>query len=152
MAQIVTTLVDVGGEKTTFTANVADPIGADTWTILLAVMTGLETAIGNFSRGYLESIFYRAGGVENAPDVASDVEAQRELAARFFYHEDVTNKKGFLSIGMPDLANVDILALTDLLDLTDTEAAAVVTWIEANVELNGQSVTVDRAVLVGRST
>ncbi len=152
MAQIVSTLVDYGGEKSTFTAQIPDPIGADTWTVILAYLTTLETAIGNFSRGYLESIFYRAGGVENSPDVASSPDAQRELGARFFFSESTTNKKGFITIPMPDLANLDIVPLTDFLDLTDTETAAMVTWIEANVELAGQSVTVARAVIVGRNT
>lgn len=151
-AQIVVTMVDYGGEKSTFTAQVTAPIGADTWTAILLMQTQLETAVGNFSRGYLESIFYRAGGVENAPDVATSPDAQRELGARFFFHESVTNRKGFLTCPMPDLVNVDLLPLTDLIDLTDTEAAAMVTWIEANVELAGESVTVDRAVVVGRNT
>lgn len=150
-AQVIATLVDYGGEKSTMSAAITAPVGGDTWAGILSYMTTLETALGNFSRGYLESIVYRAGGVENAPAVASDPDAQRESGARFFFYESVTNKKGYITVPMPDLQNVAILAGTDLLDLTDTEAAAIVTWIEANVELAGQSVTVSKASVVGRA-
>lgn len=152
MSQIVAKFVDYGGEVSTVTANATTPAGGDTWTVLLGLMTGMETALGNFSRGYLESIAFRELGVDNAPDVATDPDAQREMGARFFYHEETTNKKGFLTIPMPDLANLDILPGTDLLDMTDTETAAMITWIEATVELAGQAVVVDRVVIVGRST
>jgi hypothetical protein len=78
--------------------------------------------------------------------------ANREAGARVFYHNDTSNEKGRVTIPGPDLANVDIQAGSDLFDLTDTEMASLVTWLEANAEYDGESITVDRAVLVGRNS
>lgn len=75
-------------------------------------------------------------------------EAQREKGLRIYW----TNGAGrYGSVTLPT-ADFGTLAQpgTDLVDLADL--AALVSLIEANITLDGVGVTVERAVLVGRSS
>lgn len=78
--------------------------------------------------------------------------AQREMGLRVFLVDDTNGRKSHFTIPGPDLAGLTIFAGTDLVDLADAGVmAAVVTAIEAGAQsADGNSVTVNRAVIVGR--
>lgn len=96
--------------------------------------------------GYTDNL---AGDLETVP---TSEYAQRELGLRVFLVDDVNGRKSHFTIPGPDLANLTILAGTDLVDLADASImAALVVEIEAFVlSMDGNAVTVNRAVIVGR--
>lgn len=144
---------DAGQEYSTMRIPVEAAVGATTWTELLSYLTTAETVLGNVSIGNIISIGYSQEGVSNADAPASNPFAQRELGLRVFIVDDVTGDKSYMTVPCPDLANIALETDGDHADLTDTEVAALVTWIEANVQINdGNAVSVDRAIVVGRSS
>lgn len=91
--------------------------------------------------------------VTDPPDasIPNDVYAQREIGLRVFYEDTVTGKQYHITIPGPDLDNIDLLAGTDLADLTDTPVSALVAAMEAGLSPDGNAVSVLRAVVVGRN-
>jgi len=79
--------------------------------------------------------------------------AQRESGMRVFLVDDSNGKKSHFVIPGPDLANLTIPAGGDLVTLADASImAALVTALEANLEsVDGNTVTVTRAVIIGRN-
>lgn len=81
----------------------------------------------------------------------TDAAAQREAAIRIYARGQDTNKLYTLSVPCP---NFDVVAQagTDLIDLTGTEMAALVTALETHWQppLDASGVLVEKAVLVGR--
>ncbi len=151
MSKLTVRLRDVGNEFSSVTARIADQSGADTWTDLAAVAASFLAAVGGVTLcNPITASFFQYTD-ENADAPAVDDYANRELGMRFFFHSDVTFEKGYLTVPGPDLANIDMESDGDTADLTDSEVAALVTWIEANVLIQGNAVSVDRAVLVGRA-
>jgi hypothetical protein len=151
MAKLTVRLRDYGDEYSSVTARVGDQSGADTWTDLAAVAASFLAAVGGVTLlNPLTTSFFQYTD-ENADVKASDPYAQRELGLRFFFHDTTAFEKGYLTVPGPDLANIDLESDGDTADLTDSEVAAMVTWIEANVLIQGNAVTVDRAVVVGRA-
>lgn len=153
MDQIGFSVRDVSDEYGTVTFSY-DPFGAletvgDIESAIAALLAAVETlTLGTVVRGWYRKE-YTTGLTDERP---ASPYAHREIGLRFFFH-DALGSKGNLTIPAPDLANIAVLEGTDLADLTDTEVAALVTIIEANVEINdGEAVTVDRAVVVGRSS
>lgn len=77
--------------------------------------------------------------------------AQRELGVRVFFVDDVNGEKGHFTIPGPDLASLDVQDSSDKLSLSGTLEAALVTALEANaLSRDGNSITVQRMVIVGR--
>jgi len=151
MATINIRIRDYSDEYSSVQANVTDlNMVDDTWANADGIVQGLWDAVGNITLGTLVESSFRQTADTAADERPASPYAQRELAARFFF-QNAAGDGGYISVPAPDLANLDVLAGTDLLDLEDTEAAALVTWIEANVQVDGEAVTVDRAVIVGRS-
>jgi hypothetical protein len=152
-AYVTAKIRDHGTEYTTAAFPIASAVAGTTWADLLSYMTTLETALGGISLGTIVEISFRQLGVENADAPAANAFAQRELGLRFFLIDDTNGDKSYITVGCPDLANIDLETDGDHADMTDTEVAAMITWIEANVEINdGNSVTVDRVIVVGRSS
>lgn len=86
-------------------------------------------------------------GSEVLPAIAT---AQREVAIRIFYQDDVTGKKYHLSIAGPAVEEYPD-AGTDEIDITAGDMATFVTSFETNAESEaGNAVTVYAARLVGR--
>jgi hypothetical protein len=151
MATLIATFKDISGEKSTVAFPIADQIGATTMAEVIAFGTSLETALEGISLLTLESIYFRQSLITEDPSDPASQYANRENAARLFWHNNISNEKGNRSVPGPDLDNVARAAGSDLFDLTDTEMAALVSWIETNVEYDGEPVTVDRAQYVGRN-
>lgn len=78
--------------------------------------------------------------------------ANRETKMLVSY-EDTTNFKRYvLTVPMPDLANMAILAGTDLFDMTDSPLSGFITAFEANAKSqDGNAVNVLSCKLVGRN-
>ena len=83
----------------------------------------------------------------------SDNFAQRELGYRFYYTDNTTQESGSFTIGTADLDIASYLPGSDALDLTASPTAAMVTFLEANVlSRDGNAITIDRAIVVGRNS
>lgn len=79
--------------------------------------------------------------------------AQRELGLRIFFHSDGSLEKRNITIPCVDIAVLTIEGGTDLVTLQDAgPMAQMVAAIETYVNFDGSSVTVDRAVIVGRNS
>lgn len=146
------TIRDVSDEYSTVSFQYADMTALSTFGDMDTAMSALSSAVDALSLGTIVRAAWRQeydGGYSDTRPASPY--AHREVGLRFFYHDGLGNK-GNLTIPAPDLANITVTPGTDLADLTDTEVAALVTLIEANVEIAaGEAVTVDRAVVVGRS-
>ena len=89
---------------------------------------------------------------ESSPgSLPSDPSAQREIALRFIYSDDVTGESYRFDVPGPDPALRT--PGTDTCDMTQTEIADFVTAFEANcVSPDNNAVTVQRAYFVGRNS
>jgi len=103
--------------------------------------------IGNISKNQVAQILLDDPGVPTNPY------AQRELKWLVSYHNTTTGKKFTLEIAAPDLTD-NLVAGTDIADLTSTDWAAWVTAFEAYAKPEDDltnAVAVDGAVVVGRN-
>lgn len=142
---------DRSDEYSNFSVLVEDMAGTDVWTVVTGLASGLESAVEALSLATLVSIYFRQIGNAEDDTRPASVYAHRERGLRFFYSDDVTSDKFNITLPAPDGTIVDNPG-SDLVDLSITEVAALVTWIEANVvSPAGNAVTVDRAVQIGRN-
>ena len=116
------------------------------------IADGFSAACEGLSVGQLISSTFSQANDSGVDQAAASAWAVRELGVRFFYTDDTLGRKGSLTVPCPDLANIAVGTDGDTVDLTDTEAAAMVTWIEANLTIGGNGVNVDRAIIVGRDS
>lgn len=151
MASISVRLVDYSGEKTVASFPIGDQNDTVQWSVVSGLADSLQTAVDALTLGTIESVTISQLNYDNAPaDRPTDPFAQREIGLRFRYHN--TSGRGFITLGTADLDVINITPGTDLADLADTQVAALVSWIEANVLLGGAAVTVDYAQVVGRNS
>lgn len=149
MAELVATLRDRSGEKSTVTFQIADQGAGVTIADINAFGSSLETIIEDISLLTLVNIYFRQGLLTEDTSVPASEWANRENAMRVFY-QTAGGAKGRLSVPGPDLANCARDALSDNFTLTDTEVDALVTFVETYVKIGGSAVTVEKAVYVGR--
>jgi hypothetical protein len=91
--------------------------------------------------------------LDDASTIPASNSAQRESGMRIFLVDDTNGKKSHFVVPGPDLDNLTIDAGGDKVTLADASIMAdLVTAIEANLEsVDGNSVTVSRAVVIGRN-
>lgn len=154
MARLVTRLRDYSDEYTTMSVNIADLDAIGTWDAQTGKASALEGHIAAHALGTV--VTHQVSQVtDDNPDDSRPASAfaQREIGFRFYLRDTVNDKLGYFTIGTADLAIGSVQAGTDLLDLTAAPTAAFVTWIEANVlSEDGNAVTVERALVVGRNS
>ncbi len=150
MAEITMRVRDYGNEYSRVSATIADQSGADAWSALVTIANDFQTAVQGVTLCETITVNHFQYTDENADVPATDPYAQVEMGLRFFYHDLTTFDKGYLTVPAPDLAGIILESDGDTADLTDSPVSVLVTWIEANVLINGNAVTVDRAVVVGR--
>lgn len=151
MAIMTATFRDNSDELSRVTVRVDDLDGADVWTVVTGLAGGLESALEGLSLATLKSIVFSQDGVTEDDTRPASLLAQRESGLRFFYQDDVNGDKGNITVAAPDLASLKT-AGTDEADLSVTEIAAMVTWLESNaLSKGGNAITVNRAVFVGRN-
>lgn len=152
MASLTVTFKDHSGELTRARFPIPDTPGTDLFQTALDEISGLESALAGIYLGTLVSISYSESPVENPDDFPASGEAQREKGLRLFYRDDVNGKKYNVTIGTADFGTLAQQG-TDLVPLDHAEVAPLVTWMETEMlSVDGNSITVDRAVLVGRSS
>lgn len=143
---------DFSDEYTTLSVPVDDLETASAWSVVEAMGADLEAALAGAILGTLVEISFRQAAIDNADDRPASGEAQREKGLRLFYHDDVDGRKGNVTIGTADFGALAQPG-TDLVPLDHAEVAPIVTWVEQYVNIvPDQTVTVDRAVLVGRNS
>lgn len=116
---------------------------------MTAVFDEIETVSLCDSAGY----GMRQGIVADPSTTPASNLAQRESGLRVFLTDDSNGLKSHFTVPGPDLANLTIPAGGDLVTLADASIMAdLVTALEANLEsVDGNSVTVTKAVIVGRN-
>lgn len=150
MGLLTATFRDNSDELSRVSVRVDDLTGPDVWTVATGLGSGLESVLEGLSIATLVSINYTQGTVAEDDTRPASLLAQRESGLRFFY-QDTEGEKGNITVAAPDLANLKTPG-TDEADLTITEIAAMVTWLEANaLSKGGNAITVNKAVFVGRN-
>lgn len=151
MTLVSASYLDYSGERSSVSFNVATPSGAtfdyDAWDLVIDGITDVIDAVSIMRRGPVNARTLIDTGSHELP---ADEEAQRELGLRIFYYDETTLKKFHLTIPGPELA-LFVIPGTDVVDLTGTEMAALVTEFESNVlspDLNAIEIT--HAAVVGR--
>jgi hypothetical protein len=125
--------------------------GGANFDTVVAALTAINAAIAACSLCEPAAETLRQDTDTPSSTVPASPWAQRELAIRVFYSDDVNGKRYHLSIPGPDLDTVEVLAGTDSVVLTDSPFSAFITAFEAGaVSPDGNAVTVDSARLVGR--
>lgn len=142
---------DYSGEYSSTAFNLDDPSGA---TYDWAALEGALDAVGDA----MEAVTFCTRGKESiAAQVTlgsdaypTDEEAQRELALRIFYQDDVTGKKYHVSLPGPQLPLMVSLGF-DVVSWSGAEMIALETAFEANVlSPDGNAVSIVTGTIVGR--
>jgi hypothetical protein len=148
------TFRDYSGELSNATVSIP-PITAIDIAGTLILIGLYETALDGFTLGQAaKSEIMMDRTVISAANAGSAV-AQRELKWLVRYHGIVANKKATMEIPTPDITLTDVLVPgTDIVDLTQTQAAAFVTAFENLAifpETDTEGCLIDQIVLVGRN-
>jgi len=148
---MIVTIRDYSDEYSRFSVEMPDLGTSDLIDLVLTDGSNLATALSGAILGTIVNINW-----DQVADAGTDTrpasgEAQREKKLRLSWREDVNNRHGAVEIPTADFG---VLAQpgTDLVPLDHAEVAPIVSWIEGNMEVGGQSVTVERAELVGRAS
>jgi hypothetical protein len=151
MAQMHVTYTDYSNEQ----SNIKLPFGQVTaggaeWDGIIAGMSAVRSAIDAITLcDESKAAFYevQAEGL----DIPTNPEAQREKGLRVFYVDDSNNRKFNFTIPGPDLSALELVQGTDIVPLTGTLMAALVTQLESElVSPDGNTITVYKATVVGR--
>ncbi len=147
-------LRDYSDEYTSLGLNIADIDGVTRlWTDADADADALVSHIEAHSIGTVV-----IAGVSQDTQAENDARpadpfAQRELGLRFYVRDTVNQELAYFTIGTADLNIGSVVAGKDELDLTAAPTAAFVTFLEGNMlSRDGNAVTVERAVIVGRNS
>jgi hypothetical protein len=153
MARLSFSVRDYSDEISNSAITLADLTALGTWDAADTLGDAFLTHLDAHSLGTVKNMYWvQATNPENDVRPASAF-AQRELGFRVFLTDDVNFQKSYFTIPCADLAIGSVVAGQDELDLTESPTAAMVTWLEANLEsADGNTVTVDRIVIVGRSS
>lgn len=149
--QMQLTYNDNSNEKSTLSINFPQiAAGGGNFDAVLSAMNSVEATIDAMTLcDNAKQAFYDVISV--GEDIPASPWAQRELGVRVFFIDDVNGEKGHFTIPGPDLANLAVQTSTDVLDITGTLEAAFVTAFEADaLSRDGNAVTVQRLVVVGR--
>ncbi len=143
---------DYSNEYSTFSVLVEEIDGiARTFDGLQSEVAALESAVEAISLATLVSINFRQIANTEDDQAPTSPFAEREHGLRFFYSDDVNAKKYHITVPAPDYATIDVPG-SDEVPLDQTEVAALVSWMEAEMQsADGNAITVDRVVKVGRN-
>jgi len=145
---------DYSGELSTATLSVP-PITAVDLAGFLIGLAAYEAALDAFVLGEAAKSEIMMDRTIISADLPASAVAQRELKWLVRYHGVDSNTKATMEIPTPKITLTDVLVPgTDIVDLTQTQAAAFVTNFEAIGVFPGtdtEHVVVDQIVLVGRN-
>jgi hypothetical protein len=122
--------------------------GAD-YDALVTAGAAMVSAIETISVGQLRK---EQIAINEAYEVGdADAGAYRELGMKVFWADTTAETEGHFTIPCPDPVGAWLQVGTDIVDITDTDVAALITATEANVlSPDGNAVNVSRIVIVGR--
>ena len=127
--------------------------GGANYDTTLASMLAVHDEIETVSLCDIAGYGLRQQILADASTIPASNAAQRESGMRVFLVDDTNGKKSHFVLPAPDLTNLTIPAGGDLVTLADASIMAdLVTALEANLEsVDGNTVTVTRAVIIGRN-
>lgn len=132
---------------------IAEPLGTTTYADHeVGPLATFRTAVAGVTLGTIAREWERVyeGGNDQRP--ASPL-AQREFGLRVFYELDTSGEKRNLTIGAVDIAALTVDGGSDLVELADGgPMAALVSAMESEMEVNGETITVTKAQIVGRNS
>lgn len=149
--QMQLTYNDHSNEKSTLSIHFPELAGGGTnFDAVVTAMDAVEAAIDAVTLcDNSKKAMYQLRSI--GEDTPASPWAQREMGVRVFFVDDVNGEKGHFTIPGPDLDNLAVVSGTDVLDITGTLEAALVSALEANAESrDGNSITVQRLVVIGR--
>jgi hypothetical protein len=149
MSKVTWNIRDFSDEYSGFTLNIPD-VDETSWVATNTSVLALQTAVDAICIGNIATRNLQAYS-ENVDDTRpTSPYAQRETGLRFFYSDNVNGNKYHATLPCPDLSIV-AEAGTDQVDLEEVLVAAVVTAFEAlAVSPDGNAITINKAVIVGR--
>lgn len=151
MAQGVTTITygDFGNEKSAVRIRGIELTAAN-FDAQVTASVAVQDAIAAMTIGQKQRVVY-ANDNQISSAAAASALAQREVKWLVSFTDDTNGKKGTLEIPCADLTLLPAGG-SELLDLTDTEAAAFVSAFESYARsADGNTVTVDQIAFVARN-
>lgn len=153
MARLNGKIRDYSDEYGQFGIATPDIVGVDTWSVLDTRADDFATHVDAHSLGTIVDMSAKQNTQASNDVRPASPFAQRELGFRFYLRDTVNQKLGSFTIPAADMAIGSVVAGQDELDLSAAPTAALVAWIEANAEsIDGNAVTVERALVVGRNS
>lgn len=153
MAKINLRIRDYSDEYSGMGVNAADLGTIETWDLADGTADDLITHVEAHTIGTVVSVYWQQETQAANDARPASAFAQRELGFRFYVRDSVTEELGFFTIPCADLAIGSVVAGDDELNLAAAPTAAFVTFIEASLlSRDGNAVTVERALVVGRNS
>lgn len=153
MGKILLRIRDYSDEYTSASINVDDLGALSTWDTATGLADGFVIHAEAHSLGTVVEAKYNQNTQDDDDSRPADAFAQRELGFRFYVRDAVTSELGYFTIGTADLDIGSVVAGSDELDLSASPTSTFVTWLETNaVSRDGNAITVERAVIVGRNS
>lgn len=153
MGQMAFTIQDHSTELSTVVFPVAEPAtdGSNYQSIAVTQFAALLVAVQALTKGNVLRRSMNVRQLNENSDVPTDPYAQREIGARFYYRTTgPLAKTGHFTIPAADL-DLIVTNNSDEIDLSITEVGALITLVEALMEVDGESVEVYRGRVVGRN-
>jgi len=153
MGKITARIRDYSDEYTLTGIDVADLVALDVWSLADGLADAFVGHVEAHSIGTVVEAGYKQDTQADDDSRPAAPFAQRELGFRFYLRDNVNSELGYFTIGTADLAIGSVVAGQDELDLTAAPTASFVSWIETNaLSRDGNAVTVERAIVVGRNS
>ena len=153
MGKLLLNLRDYSDEYTATSIAVGELVGTDVWSLATGLTDAFVGHVEAHSIGTVVTAAYKQSTQADDDSRPSDAWAQRELGFRFYVRDDVTSELGYFTVGTADLDIGSVVAGSDELDLTASPTAAFVSWLETNAKSrDGNAITVERAIIVGRNS
>lgn len=151
MSRFVLTFRDYSREMSTVEMLLPDiSAGGADYDALVTAAAAVAAAVETVSVGVLakESIV-----INEAREVGdASAGSKRELGLRVFWADTTAETVGHFTIPSPDPVGAWLIAGTDMVDHSETDIAALIVALEANVlSPEGNSIEISRIVEVGRS-
>lgn len=144
------TFIDYSGEKSSAGYYLPDLSGSD-YASIRTIVDQINGAVAALSRGNQVSFSWTAERIQQPIVLPGNPDAQREIKALVTYSDNVTGQR--YSMTIPVFGMDGAQQGTDVLDLTAGGWPSFVSVFEAGaVSINGNPVTVEQAVIVGRAS
>lgn len=159
-AYITIRIRDYSDEYSTVRLPVPEMLAVTVWGDMFTRGTLLANSVASMTAGTMVGWTFSQDGETGVDERPRTDLAQRELGARIFYHGILTGLKRTVTIPAPDLGEIEVMAGTDLVDLTTEPTATFVENFEASVEIAvpqelgagfwNDEVVIDKIQIVGR--